>query len=133
MSKGLVFYTEQYVVAVVKNALEASARDHIVNGYPELVDDFASGTVMVREINLPDKTVLTDCSFDGERFIPLEPEAKINQDAYLEARSNNKLPYDKLMEKVERETKRFIANRLLDNARITPEEYDMVIARIGQD
>ena len=121
MKSGLLIYTPDYTLTFLNGATEAEAREHIKNGYPELLTDYDAGKVLTKEVNLPDEANLFETSFDGEKFAPLDAAGV----AKLEA-SPKPISTGKIMALIQTETIAFMAARLLGDHRITQEEHDYI-------
>ena len=123
MKSGLLIYTPDYTLTFLTGATEAEAREHIKNGYPELLADYDGGKVLTKEVELPDEANLFETSFDGEKFAPLDAAGVAKMEAAPKPISTSTI-----MALIQTETIAFMAARLLGDHRITQEEHDYIIS-----
>jgi hypothetical protein len=133
MKKGLLLFTTSYVIAFLQGDKQADILAHITNGYPELFDSYNSGTLLAKEVDVPDGVTPEACKYDGTSFVTLTPQELATKEANEEATLLAHTRIERILGRIDREAKRFIANRLLTNTKITQQEYDLIIGYIGLD
>lgn len=133
MKRGLLLYTTSYIVAFLQGDKQADILAHITNGYPELLDPYNAGTLLAKEVDVPDGVTPEACKFDGTSFVTLTPQELATKAATEETARLARTRIERILGRIDREAKRFIANRLLTNTKITQQEYDLIISHIGLD
>lgn len=133
MKRGLLIATKDDVIAFLEEGCEADAKKHLENGYPQLLDDFTEGRLIVKEVDAPETIVPGEYRFDGAALVLLTPQEATDKATREEASYREQTRIQQILAVIDREARRFIALRLLADNRITQDEYDGILAHIGKD